>query len=211
MLSQSTDDEWIRVFRQRGVWNLTRSAAEEWVAQNEKFFRILQEKISVNDEILELGCGPGRHVIGAAMVGLTPTGIDHNLMVIEQARRNSEACGVTDRVSFQVGDMNHLEKFARDRFSAVTHGGLMEHFPSEESVRESLRKQLEIAPLIVFDVPAGTEKNLALFARDDIFRQEWTPEIWLEHVLAPFHVDQWHLETHDPPSMTDDLVVVLCR
>jgi hypothetical protein len=63
----------------------------------------------------------------------------------------------------------------------------------------------------VFDVPLGTDKNLRLFERDDIFRQDWTAEQWLGQVLAPFRVERAHTELHPDPSMTDDLVVALAR
>jgi cyclopropane fatty-acyl-phospholipid synthase-like methyltransferase len=212
MTSQPAENEWVQVFQDRDVWNLTRRAAEKWLERNKTLFRLLREKVPHDGEVLELGCGPGRHAIAAALIGLRPTGIDLDPLIVAQASRNAKACGVDERVTFLVGDMNDLSHFADGgRFAAVTHGGVMEHFESDASVQNSLRLQLEVAPLVIFDVPTGSEKNQKLFARDHIFRQEWQPETWISSVLAPFNVDQWHLEVHDSPTMTDDLVVVLSR
>jgi SAM-dependent methyltransferase len=211
MTSQPADNEWIRVFQNRGVWTLTPRAAQEWLERNKTLFRLLREKVPHGSDVLELGCGPGRHAIAAALIGLRPTGIDLDPVIVAQASRNAEACGVDDRVTFQVGDMNDLTRFESGRFAAVTHGGVMEHFESDVSVRDSLRRQLDVAPLVIFDVPTGSAKNRKLFAGDRIFRQEWEPETWIRSVLAPFTIDQWHLEVHDSPTMTDDLVVVLRR
>ena len=61
----------------------------------------------------------------------------------------------------------------------------------------------------MFDVPVGTRKNVRLFERDEIFRQVWTPEVWLTRVLAGFMVSSWQQEQYLAPNMTDDLVVGL--
>ncbi|MGH8903408.1 MAG: class I SAM-dependent methyltransferase [Egibacteraceae bacterium] len=203
-------DSWVDVFKQRGVWQLTPEIVRRWMKNNAAFFRILSELVPVNGRILELGCGPGRHAIAAALLNYRVSGVDINRAVVEQARKNAELVAPEAEVSFLVGDISDLQSFCRHGgYQAVTHGGLMEHFPSAESIRSSLTAQLDIAPYIVFDVPINTPKNLRLFEKDDIFRQMWTVEEWLYDVLGNFNLVQWQEERHSEPAMTDDLVVAL--
>jgi SAM-dependent methyltransferase len=205
-------DDWIDVFKQRSVWDLEVADVERWTARNATFFGLLTELVPAGGRILELGCGPGRHAISAARLGFEVLGIDINPAVVEQAGRNAARVAPEAAVAFRVADMDRLGELDDGAgWDAVTHGGLMEHFPSAASIQASLLAQLELAPLVVFDVPLGTDKNLRLFERDDIFRQDWTAEQWLGQVLAPFHVERAHTELHPDPSMTDDLVVALAR
>jgi len=203
------DDEWIEVFRQRGVWDLSVSNIADWRGANKQFFALVSRYIPDGARVLELGCGPGRHAISLAANGYRAVGIDQNPVIVRQAQRNATACGVEDRASFLVGDMDDLGGFIGQEFAAVTHGGVMEHLPSKQAIQASLAAQLTVAPLVVFDVPVGTDKNLRLFARDTIFRQEWPPDEWVGDVLAPFAVQEWHIESHDAPNMTDDLVLAI--
>ena len=69
-------DHWIEVFQQRGVWHLTRDIVERWVARNSIFFGMLARLVPHGSHVLELGCGPGRHALGAAMLGYRVLGID---------------------------------------------------------------------------------------------------------------------------------------
>jgi SAM-dependent methyltransferase len=203
------DDEWIDVFRRRRVWDLTLSRAQEWLAANAQFFAMVSRHVPNGGCVLELGCGPGRHAIALGLQGYRVVGVDRNPVIVSQAHANAVACGVSETVSFRVGDMGDLQAFEDQGIAAVTHGGVMEHFDSAEAVQSSLALQLKVAPVVVFDVPCGSDKNIRLFARDNIFRQEWVPDDWVERVLAPFDVVEWHIESHDAPSMTDDLVVAI--
>ena len=205
-------DDWIDVFKQRSVWDLEVADVERWTARNATFFGLLTALVPAGGRILELGCGPGRHAISAARLGFQVLGIDINPAVVEQAGRNAARVAPEAAVGFRVADMDRLGELDDGAgWDAVTHGGLMEHFPSAASIQASLLAQLSLAPLVVFDVPLGTDKNLRLFERDDIFRQDWTAEQWLGQVLAPFRVERAHTELHPDPSMTDDLVVALAR
>ena len=205
-------DDWIGVFKQRSVWELEVADVEEWTSRNATFFRLLTELVPAGGRLLELGCGPGRHAISAARLGFTVHGIDVNPAVVAQAGRNAAHVAPQAAVSFAVGDMTRLSELRDERgWDAITHGGLMEHFPSAEAIRKSLRTQLDVARLVIFDVPVRSDKNLVLFERDDIFRQVWTSEQWVDEVLDGLPVARWHEENHPNPNMTDDLVVALDR
>lgn len=211
--ARTLGDDWIEVFKQRGVWDLTPEIVQAWVERNATFFRFLNELVPPGGTVLEIGCGPGRHGIGAATQGFRVHGIDADPLIVDQARRNAVAVAPEAGIRFTVGDMLRLDLLDRPPggYDAITHGGLMEHFPSAEAIRKSLRSQLDIARLIVFDVPIRSDKNLVLFDRDDIFRQVWTSEQWVHEVLDGLPVARWHEENHPNPNMTDDLVVALDR
>jgi SAM-dependent methyltransferase len=210
--SPTIDDDWIRVFQQRGVWQLTRDIVDRWVARNTAFFDMLSRTVPRGEKVLELGCGPGRHALGAATLGYRVVGIDIVPEIVEQAQFNWRMVAPECNAVFQVCDMFNLKALApRGTFQAITHGGVMEHLDSAESIREALRYQLEHAPHVVFDIPFDSPKNRRLFARDDIFRQLWTPDQWTQDVLAGLHVIAARTEQHQEDNMTDDLVVTLSR
>jgi len=63
-------------------------------------------KVGKNDVLYDLGCGDGRIVVTAAKArGARGTGIDLNPVRIAEARENARLAGVSDRVSFKVGDL----------------------------------------------------------------------------------------------------------
>jgi SAM-dependent methyltransferase len=206
----TTGDHWIDVFRQRGVWQLTRDMVQRWVARNAVFFGTLSRLVPQGSTVLELGCGPGRHALGAATLGYHVVGIDIDPQIVRQAQVNASVVAPECGAVFQVGSMFDLDAVAPPAtFQAITHGGVMEHFDSAESIRDSLRAQLAVAPTIVFDVPFDSPKNRVLFERDDIFRQLWTAREWVQDVLAGLNVVEALTDLHPEPNMTDDLVVAL--
>ena len=208
--SAADGDRWIEVFQQRGVWQLTREIVDRWVARNAVFFGMLRRLVPHGSDVLELGCGPGRHALGSASLGYRVLGIDLDPHIVRQAQANAAAVDPDFGAVFQVGDMFGLQAVAPHRnFQAITHGGVMEHLDSAQAIRDALHAQLAVAPTVVFDVPFDSPKNRLLFTRDDIFRQMWTPAEWVEEVLAGLNVVDARTDLHPEPNMTDDLVVAL--
>lgn len=203
-------DDWIGVFQQRGVWHLTRDFIDTWVDRNSVFFGTLLRLVEPGSRVLELGCGPGRHALGAASLGYEVVGVDIDPKVVSQAQVNAHETGLVSRVEFRTGDMFNLSTAVqRNTFDAITHGGIMEHLESAESIRDFLWTQLEFAPVVVFDIPVDTPKNRSLFERDTIFRQLWTVKEWVGEVLAGLPVLESNVELHQQDNMTDDLVIAL--
>jgi SAM-dependent methyltransferase len=210
--SSAVGDVWIQVFQQRGVWQLTRDIVDRWVTRNAAFFDMLSRLVPRGSKVLELGCGPGRHALGAATLGYQVVGIDIAPQIVEQAQFNGRVVAPECNAVFRVCDMFNLKALASEgTFQAITHGGVMEHLDSAESIREALRYQLAYAPHVVFDIPYDSPKNRRLFARDDIFRQMWTPDQWIQDVLTGLPITEAHTEQHPDDNMTDDLVVALGR
>jgi 2-polyprenyl-3-methyl-5-hydroxy-6-metoxy-1,4-benzoquinol methylase len=203
-------DQWVEVFQQRGVWQLTRDIVDRWVARNAVFFGMLSRLVPHGANVLELGCGPGRHALGAATLGYRVLGLDIDPQIVWQAQANASVVAPDCGATFRIGNMFALDAVAPPQtFQAITHGGVMEHLDSAASIREALHAQLAVAPTIVFDIPFDSPKNRILFERDDIFRQLWTAEEWVHDVLAGLNIVEARTDLHPEPNMTDDLVVAL--
>lgn len=203
-------DDWIKVFQDRNVWQLSRDIVDRWVINNGVFFDMLRRHVPRGSNVLELGCGPGRHALGSATLGYRVVGIDLDPRIVDQASANAAEVAPECGARFQTGDMFNLPGVAPvGTFYAITHGGVMEHLDSAKSIRETLREQLAYAPVIIFDIPFDSAKNRKLFDRDDIFRQLWTAEEWVQDVLAGLNVVDHAVDLHPASNMTDDLVVCL--
>ena len=208
--SSAAGEQWIEVFQQREVWNLTEAIVDRWVTRNAVFFGMLARHVPSGSKTLELGCGPGRHALGAAMLGYRVVGIDVDPAIVQQAQANARSAPAGCEVAFKVGDMFNLDAVgSKGTFQAITHGGVMEHLESAESIRDALRAQLAFAPCVIFDIPFNSLKNRGLFDRDDIFRQLWTPDEWIHEVLADLPVGETAIDLHPEDNMTDDLVIAL--
>jgi len=62
-------------------------------------------KLTPQDFLMDLGSGDGRTVITAAKRGARALGIEFNPDMVELSRKNAAAAGVTDRASFEKGDL----------------------------------------------------------------------------------------------------------
>ena len=69
----------------------------------EKMLDIAQ--VTPQDFLIDLGSGDGRTVITAAKRGLRAQGIEYNPDMVELARRNAEAEGVSERAMFENADL----------------------------------------------------------------------------------------------------------
>jgi SAM-dependent methyltransferase len=61
--------------------------------------------VTADDVVYDLGSGDGRVVIAAAQRGARGVGIEIDPALVAQARANAAAAGVSDRVTFIVGDI----------------------------------------------------------------------------------------------------------
>src|SRR5665213_917835 len=123
--SNAAGDQWIEVFQQRGVWQLTRDIVDRWVARNSVFFGMISRLVPHGSKVLELGCGPGRHALGSATLGYQVLGLDIDPEIVRQAQVNAREVAPECGATFEVGDMFNLEATApRGTFMAITHGGV---------------------------------------------------------------------------------------
>ena len=62
-------------------------------------------KVTPQDFVMDLGSGDGRNIIAAAKRGANALGVEFNHDMVELARRQATAAGVSDRARFVEGDM----------------------------------------------------------------------------------------------------------
>ncbi|OVZ61408.1 SAM-dependent methyltransferase [Pigmentiphaga sp. NML080357] len=62
-------------------------------------------KAAPGDTLIDLGSGDGRLVITAARRGIKAHGIEYNPDMVELARRNAQAAGVSSRATFEKADL----------------------------------------------------------------------------------------------------------
>ncbi len=62
-------------------------------------------KVTPQDFLMDLGSGDGRTVISAAKRGLKAQGIEYNPDMVDLAKRNAAAAGVSDRATFVKADL----------------------------------------------------------------------------------------------------------
>lgn len=62
-------------------------------------------KVTPQDFLMDLGSGDGRTVITAAKRGLRAHGIEYNPDMVELAKKNAAAAGVSDRATFEKADL----------------------------------------------------------------------------------------------------------
>ena len=104
--------------------------------------------------ILALGCGTGievralRRLIGP---GAAIVGVDHSPALIDAARRHTADEGLSDNVTYQVGDAHHLP-YGDDEFDIVTLHTLISHVDDPLQVlREARRVVRPGGTVAIFD------------------------------------------------------------
>jgi ubiquinone/menaquinone biosynthesis C-methylase UbiE len=76
-------------------------------------------------DVLDLGCGTGRHAIWLAQAGARVTAVDFSAGMLEEARRKPGA----ERVRLLVHDLNQPLPFGPETFDRVVSGLVLEHLP----------------------------------------------------------------------------------
>lgn len=76
-------------------------------------------------ELLDVGCGEGRHSFAAARLGFRVTGVDYEPLALRRARRLARAGGVRG-VAFRQADVFSLP-FSAGRFDVVLDYGCLHH------------------------------------------------------------------------------------
>ncbi len=179
-------------------------------------FNFYKKYLKKGSKILELGCG-----LGCTAVPLSHyykiTCIDVDKEVLRYAEINGKKFG--KNMKFKLMDVNNIDNFKENSFDACTHGGFIEHFP-EGKIKTLLKKQLKIAPLILFSMPIKTKHNLKAYKTrkignrqihvDQIYRNLWTKNYWLKTILKDFNVVDFKEGNHkNSISGLDELMVVI--
>jgi Methyltransferase domain len=78
-----------------------------WVPTDQRLVDKMLEmaKVTPQDYLMDLGSGDGRTVITAAKRGLRAQGIEYNPDMVDLAKKNAAAAGVTDKATFLKADI----------------------------------------------------------------------------------------------------------
>lgn len=84
----------------------------------------IRDDLPQSPHVLDVGCGPGMQTLDLAslMADARIEAVDAYPGFIDEARRRAEAAGVDDRVTFNIGDMNHLA-FDENSFDLIWSEG----------------------------------------------------------------------------------------
>ena len=90
-------------------------------------------------EVLDLGCGTGRHALWLAGAGATVTAVDFSAGMMEKARAKPGA----ERVRFLVHDLHERLPFADGAFDSVVSGLVLEHLQDLGAFFREARRMLK--------------------------------------------------------------------
>jgi len=128
---------------------------KKYLSSKVKEKSLLLKKISYyagpNGKILEAGCGTGVLSTFLSNQGFTVTAVDIDEDMLNIAKKISE--NFLDHPIFKKMDLFNLE-FNNHSFDLVFSHGVLEHFKDNE-ITALLKKQLEIAKIVIFSVPSN--------------------------------------------------------
>lgn len=132
------------------------AAAEDEV---EKIIHLLEFKGS---SVLDLCCGPGRHSLVLAERGLTVTGVDRTVFLLEKARAESESRGLEiEWIQQDMRDFSRSESFDLV-LSLLTSFGYFDNKNEDEKVLENIFVSLREGGYCLIDL-AGKENLARIF------------------------------------------------
>ncbi|EXI77878.1 MAG: Demethylrebeccamycin-D-glucose O-methyltransferase [Candidatus Accumulibacter appositus] len=114
--------------------------------------------------VLDLGCGDGAYTVEFATLGVRQiVGLDPAAVAIEAARTRAQALGLSDIVSFEVGNIYALDEYlAPGRFDCIVIRGVLHHLPDPARALAGLSA---FAGTVVVLEPNGNNPVLKLLER----------------------------------------------
>ncbi len=126
---------------------------KDYPAESEYVLDVLKNYCPAVKSVADLGCGTGRHAIEFARKGLNVTGIEISDSMLEMARNNVRASGLSDKIFLEKGDITELNvgrKF--DAVAALFH--VIGYVNQNEKLLEAFRRisaLLDRGGVFVFD------------------------------------------------------------
>ena len=116
--------------------------------------RLTQDRVQVKrkvDQVLDLGCGNGRHAIYFAREGFRASGIDVSAQAIEWARNWANREGLN--VDFRVGEIDQLP-YGDGTFDAAVSHGVLDHVPMKtaRAAAEEVKRVLKPGGIFYCDL-----------------------------------------------------------
>lgn len=110
---------------------------------------------SASDIVLELGTGPGNHLIPLAPLFASAAGTDISGRMIEIAKQRCEEAGLEDKLQFRTDDAQTLESVPSQSIDVAFCVGAFEHMPDKAAVLRSVARVLRPGGRFVCLTPNG--------------------------------------------------------
>jgi 2-polyprenyl-3-methyl-5-hydroxy-6-metoxy-1,4-benzoquinol methylase len=95
-------------------------------------------------KVLEIGCGIGVATINFARAGAEITAVDLSKESIAVAKKNAEACGLSDRIRFYQGNSEELSKVIPDeKYDLIYSFGVIHHSPHPDKILAEIHAHLK--------------------------------------------------------------------
>ena len=181
------DIDWHGHFSEGGRGLLTEEKLLERKEASRPYIELLQKHLKPGARILECGCGPARTAVVMSLAGFRVTAIDKDERMLQLARKNAAFGKGMEFLKLDLFDID--SKFSEASFDCCTHQGVLEHF-AEEEAKDALRRQMKVAGTAIFTVPISGGENVSETVHGSIFRNMWTGDYWINHILGEFDVPE---------------------
>lgn len=153
------------------------------------------------ERTLETGIGSGFGAVWLSLRGVQAEGLDYAPGIVERAKAANNLLGGCAR--FRVGDLFRLYEPERQRYQAIHHQGVLEHFTVPQ-IRAALAQQVASAHWVVFSVPSVFYAFAPEFGDERLLPiEEW------RRILAPFDVAD--LRYYGNPGQERDHILGVLR
>lgn len=148
---------------------------------------------------LDIGCNAGFYSFELARRGARVTAVDHDAHYLDQARWAARCFGLTERISFQRGDVYELARegaLGGESFDLVLFLGVFYHlrYPllALDGVARRVRRLLLFQSLSLPGSEVESETaDRSLAARADLLAPGWPKMAFLEHSFAGDPTNWW--------------------
>ena len=111
----------------------------------------LIKKYSPNKKIIEAGSGTGVLSTYLASIGFDSLAIDINKEILNLSKKIADEYGANNKPVFKMDSIFKLD-YKKNTFDVSFSNGVLEHFSNKEIIK-TLKKQLEIAKIVIVGIP----------------------------------------------------------
>ncbi len=218
MPQEDNEVSWYERFRKARFPLFNEKSFRKYIKWIKEELKIYEEFIPENAKILDTGCGLGMMAISLSALGYDVTGIDNDKDVVKAVKENAKNFG--KKIEIIEEDILNIDKrFKKDSFDVCISGGVLEHFPEEE-IKEIIKKQLYLAPIVIASMPIATKDNIKenykdfekRICNDGIYRNLWTPDYWINNILKDFKILKHYVWSTNPTfGPHNELIIVIGR
>lgn len=165
--------------------------------------------------VLDLGCGDGAYTVEFPALGVRKiVGVDPAAGAIEAARTRAQSFGVSDVVSFEVGNIYALDEYlAPGRFDCIVIRGVLHHLPDPARALAGLS---EFRGSVVVLEPNGNNPVLKLLERFSRYHIEHEERSFRPNQICNWLTDSGFVVRSScvinlVPMFCPDLMAKVCR